>query len=182
MVDKSNRDRITGAITENTVTRWRGLASSLKPAIQKTNGAAMEAVDKTKETTPYEDNDQKQTTDVDITLIQHRTYFLSAWIGDTNKTFNKFKGRIGLVIWLINIAIHFSLDFYEANFVFNISWATCIGLFFVALVVGCFCMIKYSVPWFIKGVKKLKKDGHYPATLRKLQLVMQVSFTLYSLR
>lgn len=172
MVDKPDNGGTEG-FTGNTVARWRGLASSLKPSTQKSYDAEAE----TEMKTPNEEDetDLEHVTDVDIKLIQERTYFLSAWIGDTNRTYNKYKGWIGLIIWLINIAIHFSLDFYEANFVFNISWATCIGLFFVTLVVGCACMIKFSVPWFIKGVKKLKKDGHYPKTLQKLQLIFRVS-------
>ena len=175
MVDNSEQDKIKVECGRgSTITRWRGLTSALKPQTPNTYGAGTKT-EKEKQPIDDDDGDLEHITDVDITLIQKRTYFLSAWIGDTNRSFNKYKGWIGLVIWLINIVIHFSLDFYEANFVFNISWATCIGLFFITLVVGCACMIKYSVPWFIKGVKKLKKDGHYPRTLRRLRLIMRVS-------
>lgn len=110
---------------------------------------------------------------VDIGLIQRRTYLLSAGIGDTNKVFNHIKGWIGLIIWALNVIIHFGLDFYEAVFVFEVSWATCIGVFLVTLLACCYSMIKHSVPWFIKGVKKLKKDGHYPKTLRRVYLIFK---------
>lgn len=110
---------------------------------------------------------------VDITLIQQRTYLLSAGIGDTNRVYNRFKGWIGFVIWLFNMIIHFGLDFYEAVFVFDVSWATCIGVFLITLVACCYSMIKHSVPWFIKGVRKLKKDGHYPKTLKHLYLIFR---------
>lgn len=110
---------------------------------------------------------------VDIGLIQRRTYLLSAGIGDTNKVFNRIKGWIGLIIWALNVIIHFGLDFYEAVFVFEVSWATCIGVFLVTLLACCYSMIKHSVPWFIKGVKKLKKDGHYPKTLRRVYLIFK---------
>ena len=112
---------------------------------------------------------------VDIGLIQRRTYLLSAGIGDTNRVFNRFKGWIGLVIWIVNVIIHFGLDFYEAVFVFEVSWATCIGVFLITLLACCYSMIKHSVPWFIKGVRKLKKDGHYPKTLRRVYLIFRVS-------
>ena len=115
---------------------------------------------------------------VDIDLIQRRTYLLSAGIGDTNKVFNRIKGWIGLIIWALNVIIHFGLDFYEAVFVFEVSWATCIGVFLVTLLACCYSMIKHSVPWFIKGVKKLKKDGHYPKTLRRVYLIFKVSMCL----
>lgn len=112
---------------------------------------------------------------VDIGLIQRRTYLLSAGIGDTNRVFNRFKGWIGLAAWIINVIIHFGLDFYEAVFVFEVSWATCIGVFLITLLACCYSMIKHSVPWFIKGVRKLKKDGHYPKTLRRVYLIFKVS-------
>lgn len=115
---------------------------------------------------------------VDIGLIQRRTYLLSAGIGDTNKVSNRIKGWIGLIIWALNVIIHFGLDFYEAVFVFEVSWATCIGVFLVTLLACCYSMIKHSVPWFIKGVKKLKKDGHYPKTLRRVYLIFKVSMCL----
>lgn len=110
---------------------------------------------------------------IDIGLIQRRTYLLSAGIGDTNRVFNRFKGWIGLVIWILNVIIHFGLDFYEAVFVFEVSWATCIGVFLITLLACCYSMIKHSVPWFIKGVRKLKKDGHYPKTLRRVYLMFK---------
>ena len=126
---------------------------------------------------PYDQNMDKQDESVDICLIQRRTYLLSAGIGDTNRVYNRFKGWIGLVIWILNMIIHFGLDFYEAVFVFEVSWATCIGVFFITLVACCYSMIKHSVPWFIKGVKKLKKDGHYPKTLRRVYLMFRVSMS-----
>lgn len=112
---------------------------------------------------------------VDISLIQRRTYLMSAGIGDTNRVYNRFKGWIGLVIWIFNMIIHFGLDFYEAVFVFDVSWATCIGVFLITLVACCYSMIKHSVPWFIKGVRKLKKDGHYPKTLKRVYFIFRVS-------
>lgn len=110
---------------------------------------------------------------IDINLIQRRAYLLSAGIGDTNRVYNRIKGWIGLVIWIFNMIIHFGLDFYEAVFVFQVSWATCIGLFLVTLVACCYSMIKHSVPWFIKGVRKLEKDGHYPKTLKRVYFIFR---------
>lgn len=112
---------------------------------------------------------------IDINLIQRRVYWLSAGIGDTNRVYNRVKGWIGLVIWIFNMIIHFGLDFYEAVFVFQVSWATCIGLFLVTLVACCYSMIKHSVPWFINGVRKLEKDGHYPKTLKRVYFIFRVS-------
>lgn len=124
---------------------------------------------------PHELSDDLKLESVDISLIQRRTYLLSAGIGDTNRSFNRFKGWIGLVIWIFNMVIHFGLDFYEAVFVFEVSWATCIGVFLITLVACCYSMIRHSVPWFIKGVKKLKRDGHYPKTLKRVYLIFKVS-------
>ena len=129
---------------------------------------------------PHEPSEDTKLESVDISLIQRRTYLLSAGIGDTNRAFNRCKGWIGLVVWIFNMIIHFGLDFYEAVFVFEVSWATCIGVFLITLVACCYSMIKHSVPWFIKGVKKLKKDGHYPKTLRRVYLAFKVSTCLLS--
>lgn len=156
-----------------TTARWRALVR---------NGSARNTAITTKEPSLGKDSstldihepvaDAKDYS-VDIGLIQRRTYLLSAGIGDTNKVFNRIKGWIGLIIWALNVIIHFGLDFYEAVFVFEVSWATCIGVFLVTLLACCYSMIKHSVPWFIKGVKKLKKDGHYPKTLRRVYLIFK---------
>lgn len=154
--------------------------STTRLRIATCNGSSSNATNQTLSTdkessadVPYDQNMDKQDESVDICLIQRRTYLLSAGIGDTNRVYNRFKGWIGLVIWILNMIIHFGLDFYEAVFVFEVSWATCIGVFFITLVACCYSMIKHSVPWFIKGVKKLKKDGHYPKTLRRVYLMFR---------
>lgn len=88
-------------------------------------------------------------------------YLLLVGIGDMNKVFNYIKGWIGLIIWVLNVIIYFGLDFYEVVFVFEVLWVICIGVFLVIFLVCCYLMIKYLVFWFIKGVKKFKKDGYY---------------------
>lgn len=160
--------------TGTTTTRWRGL-NSIKALTSKlnNNGNIKKPVLQERE------SDLAAYDDVDISLIQTRTYLLSAGIGDTNKQYNKYKGKIGLLVWCINIVIHFSLDFYEAWTIFGTAWATCIGLFFVTLVACCISMIRNSIPWFLRGVKKLKKDGHYPKTLSRVRLLVRVSFDLF---
>jgi len=151
-----------------TTTRWRGI-KSLTHKLNNNDSKMRRPVLQERE------SDLAAYDDVDISLIQTRTYLLSAGVGDTNKQYNKYKGKIGLVIWCFNIVIHFGLDFYEAWTIFGTSWATCIGLFLVTLVVCCISMIKHSIPWFLRGVKKLKKDGHYPKTLSRVRLLVRVS-------
>ena len=156
--------------------RWRSLAA--KSGQSHTSHDESNGTVKTQEKENFTTSDKADETedeDVDIESIRYRTYLLSAGIGDTNRTYNKYKGWIGLIVWCLNFTIHFSLDFYEAVFVFHVSWATCIGLFLIALSVGSFSMIRHSVPWFIKAVRKLKKDGHYPKTLRRMRLIFKVS-------
>ena len=150
--------------------RWRGIRNFAKKHDnndERSPGTKPSIVPR--ESDLYEEND------VDISLIHRRVYLLSAGIGDTNKQYNKYKGKLGLVAWCFNIVIHFGLDFYEASTIFDISWATCIGLFLVTLVACCISMNRHSVPWFLRGVKKLKKDGNYPKTLKRVRLIARVS-------
>lgn len=170
MVDVNEAESLEGKTTP----RWRGLAS-LNPNVTTKKDSSESSKENPRPSIKPRDSDLVVEDDVDISLIQKRTYLLSAGIGDTNKNYNQYKGKIGLVIWIINICIHFGLDFYEANTIFDISWATCIGLFLVTLVACCISMVRHSIPWFLKGVKKLKKDGNYPKTLKRVRLIVRVS-------
>lgn len=102
-------------------------------------------------------------------------YLLFVGIGDINWVYNCFKGWIGFVIWFFNMIIYFGLDFYEVVFVFDVFWVICIGVFFIIFVVCCYLMIKYFVLWFIKGVRKFKKDGYYLKILKYFYFIFWVS-------
>lgn len=158
------------SVDHTTTARWRGLKTAQLNNNPTNNHPRPALQERESDLAAYDD--------VDISLIQTRTYLLSAGIGDTNKQYNKYKGKLGLLVWCINILIHFTLDFYEAWTIFGTAWATCIGLFLFTLVVCCISMIRHSIPWFLRGVKKLKKDGNYPKTLSRVRLLVRVSFTL----
>lgn len=161
-------------VANGSTPRWRVFERNGSASNATTNKQSL-SLGKESSTDGYEAAADTKDDSVDIGLIQRRTYLLSAGIGDTNRVFNRFKGWIGLVIWIVNVLIHFGLDFYEAVFVFEVSWATCIGVFLITLLACCYSMIKHSVPWFIKGVRKLKRDGNYPKTLRRVYLIFKVS-------
>jgi hypothetical protein len=164
------------AVANKGTARWRGIASLNPNNITKHDSSEQDDKFGIRPSVKQRDSDLVvDENDVDISLIHRRIYLLSAGIGDTNKHYNKYKGKFGLVLWIINICIHFGLDFYEANTIFDISWATCIGLFFLTLIACCISMTRHSIPWFLKGVKKLKKDGHYPKTLKRIRLIARVS-------
>ncbi|KAJ7339396.1 hypothetical protein OS493_005791 [Desmophyllum pertusum] len=159
-------------VANGSTPRWRVFVRNGSASNATTNKQSL-SLGKESSTDGYEVAADTKDDSVDIGLIQRRTYLLSAGIGDTNRVFNRFKGWIGLVIWIVNVLIHFGLDFYEAVFVFEVSWATCIGVFLITLLACCYSMIKHSVPWFIKGVRKLKRDGNYPKTLRRVYLIFK---------
>jgi len=108
-------------------------------------------------------------------FIQSRIYLLSSLIGDRQKPYNATKGVIGLILWILNLIIHFSLDFYEANTVFHVSWASSIGVFLVMFLVSTVFLIRHTVRWFIKSLKRLSKDKIYNNTFSKLFLVFKVT-------
>lgn len=107
-------------------------------------------------------------------FIQSRIYLLSSLIGDRQKPYNATKGVIGMILWILNLLIHFSLDFYEANTVFHVSWASSIGVFLVMFLVSTVFLIRHTVRWFIKTLKRLSKDKIYNSTFVKLLLVFKV--------
>ena len=107
--------------------------------------------------------------------ILPRLYLLGAGIGDTTRPFNTYKGYIGRLIWILNILIHFSLDFYEAKYVFHISWATSIGIYMCAFVFGTIYTIKSSIPCYVHIMSKLVKDGRYHTTFAKMKKIFRVS-------
>lgn len=107
--------------------------------------------------------------------IQRRVYLLSAVIGDTKRPFNTCKGYLGLLVWVMNLCIHFAFDFYEAHDVFHVSWATSIGIYLVMFVMCTAFMIRHSMRWYVRLVKKLTKDDIYLPTLKKLKFIFKVS-------
>ncbi|XP_057290543.1 uncharacterized protein LOC130613224 isoform X1 [Hydractinia symbiolongicarpus] len=107
--------------------------------------------------------------------IQRRVYLLSAVIGDTKRPFNTCKGYLGLLLWVMNLCIHFAFDFYEAHDVFHVSWATSIGIYLVMFVMCTAFMIRHSMRWYVRLVKKLTKDVIYLPTLKKLKFIFKVT-------
>lgn len=108
--------------------------------------------------------------------IQGRTYLLSSLIGDIKPIENRRKGVFGLIVWSLNLMIHFSFDFYEASFLFHVSWASSIGVYLVMFVLSTIYIIKYTFRWYVKIIKKLAKEEIYSPTLKKLKLMFQVTF------
>jgi len=107
--------------------------------------------------------------------IQDRLFILSAVIGDIKPIQNKYKGYIGLSVWIVNLIIHFSFDFYEAKVVFHDSWATSIGVYLVMFVTATIFIIKHTVRWYAKAIKKLAKEDIYQTTLCKLKFIFKFS-------
>ncbi|XP_066923073.1 uncharacterized protein [Clytia hemisphaerica] len=108
-------------------------------------------------------------------FLQSRIYWLSSLIGDRQRPYNSTKGVLGLMLWIFNLTIHFALDFYEANTVFHVSWASSIGVFLVMFIISTIFLIRHTVRWFIKTLKKLSKDKIYCKTFVKLSFIFKLS-------
>ena len=95
-----------------------------------------------------------------LAFVINTVNVMSAGIGNRRRT--HWLGCIGLVLWILNNAVHFSLDFYEAKFVFHVPWASTVALFLISLLLCSVNSIKHSIPWFIRGVKKIIKGREIP--------------------
>ena len=106
--------------------------------------------------------------------IQEKFYLVSAVLGDTKKPYNSCKGYVGLFAWIFDLAIHFSLDFYEASVVFHVSWASSIALCLFMFVICTIFIIKSTIPWYLKTTKKLARESTYKPILKKLKVIFRV--------
>lgn len=104
-------------------------------------------------------------------------HLLTAFIGHRNKHHRKL-GTFGLVLWIMNLVCHFSLDFYEAAHIFGWAWATAIGLFFVSFSSGTYVLIRDTLPWLEDGLEILNVDGNFSETLEKSRTITRVSHDL----
>ena len=118
------------------------------------------ASDRVEESKPSEDGADE------CSFLIRTVNLLSAGIGNTRS--NSWLGCVGLVLWVLTNVIHFGLDFYEAKFVFHVSWASTVAMFLIGLLLCSVNAIKYSIPWFIKGIRQLSKHGKYPKTMERL--------------
>ena len=107
-------------------------------------------------------------------FIQSRIYLLSSLIGHRQAPYNSRKGMFGLMLWIMNLTIHFALDFYEAKTVFHFSWASSIGVFLVMFLICTVFLIRHTLRWFVKTLKRLSKDKIYDNTFQKLFFVFKV--------
>lgn len=108
-------------------------------------------------------------------FLKSRIYLLSSLIGDRQPPQNTIKGLFGLILWVLNLCIHFTVDFYEAVTVFHASWASSIGVFFVMFIICTVFLIRHTVKWLVKILKKLSKDNIYDDTIKWLHLFFKVS-------
>ena len=112
-------------------------------------------------------------------FLVSRVYSLSSFIGDRQSHHNTIKGLIGRILWITNIIIHFSFDFYEAATVFHYSWASSVGVFLVMFVICTVFLIRHTVKWFTKTLKKLCKDEMYSDTVQYIILFFKVNLSIF---
>ena len=112
-------------------------------------------------------------------FIQSRIYLLSSFIGHRQAPYNSRKGVFGLMLWILNLTIHFAFDFYEAKTVFHFSWASSIGVFLVMFLICTVFLTRHTLKWFVKTLKRLSKDKIYDNTFQKLFLVFKVKLYVH---
>ena len=109
-----------------------------------------------------------------VNKITRPIHLLTAFIGHRSKH-HPILGTFGLVMWILNLVCHFSLDFYEAAHIFGWAWATAIGLFFVSFSSGTYMLISDTLPWLDDGLEILNVDGNFSETLAKAHAIASVS-------
>ena len=114
-----------------------------------------------------------------VNKITRPIHLLTAFIGHRSKH-HPILGTFGLVMWILNLVCHFSLDFYEAAHIFGWAWATAIGLFFVSFSSGTYMLISDTLPWLDDGLEILNVDGNFSETLAKAHAIASVSDTFLS--
>lgn len=105
-----------------------------------------------------------------VNKITRPIHLLTAFIGHRSKH-HPILGTFGLVMWILNLVCHFSLDFYEAAHIFGWAWATAIGLFFVSFSSGTYMLISDTLPWLEDGLEILNVDGNFSETLAKTHAI-----------
>ncbi|XP_068722966.1 uncharacterized protein [Montipora capricornis] len=101
-----------------------------------------------------------------VNKILQPLHLMTAFIGHRSKHY-PILGSLGLVIWIVSLVCHFSLDFYEAAHIFGWAWATAIGLFFISFSSGTYILIRDTLPWFEDCLEILNVDGNFSETLEK---------------
>lgn len=109
----------------------------------------------------------------ELVKILNPIYLVTAFIGYKNKH-HPYLNYIGLPLWVFNLAVHFSLDFYEASHIFGWAWATAMAVFFVSFCTGTYAIIKNTIPWLEDALEILHVEGNFTETLEKMQKVAKV--------
>lgn len=109
----------------------------------------------------------------DLKRILRPLYTVASFIGNRNKD-RPWLGMFGLVLWIANILIHFSLDFYEASHKYGWAWATAIAVFFISFASGTYTIIRETIPWIGDALEILYVDGNFSETLEKARKVTKV--------
>lgn len=102
-------------------------------------------------------------------------YLLTSFFGHKN-CFHRNRFLLGLGLWITNILIHFTMDFYEAYAIFGGAWATAVGMYLITFVTASSCLAKITLPWLENSLMLLYEAGGYPETLRIMKIVLKVSF------
>ena len=115
----------------------------------------------------------KQPASLALPIALKPLYYTTVIVGDwSNFSRPRYPAIIFGLLWLMNISLYFSYDFYQSVTVFGYTWATVQGLHFLALCLYTFFTTRSVVPWIQEGLLDLQKDGSYDQTIERV-----VSFT-----
>lgn len=99
----------------------------------------------------------------------------TAFIGNIYNTKHRRLAIFGLVLWILNIVICFSFDFYESHKKYGIAWAVVKGSEWVTVCLGTYSAIFKTIPWMKEGLKMLEEDGQYNRSLLRITASVKVS-------
>ncbi|KXJ21322.1 uncharacterized protein LOC110254289 [Exaiptasia diaphana] len=111
----------------------------------------------------------------------------TAFIGNIFRTNYRRLAAFGLVLWIVNIVLCFSFDFYEAHKKYGIAWGIVKAVEWLVFCCGSYFVIFKTIPWMKEGLRKLENNYHgidyeksmfkITLSLKKLQLFL-VIFTI----
>lgn len=120
----------------------------------------------------------------EISSISSSSYIINsldvttAFVGNVFTTRHHKLALFGLALWIVDIFLNFSFDFYEAHKMYGFAWGTVKVAEWLVFCTGSYFVIFKTVPWMKEGLRKLEKDNHainYGKSMFKITISVKVS-------
>ncbi|XP_048581650.1 uncharacterized protein LOC116610730 [Nematostella vectensis] len=110
---------------------------------------------------------------------------MTAFVGNVRNTEFYFLSRLGLVLWVVSVALKFSFDGFEASVRYQYAWVAIKAFELSTVVLGTYYLVAKAMPWMRNGMRMLEDDGTYRVALgrvgvtsKKLQIIVVVFISI----